>query len=186
MCRTPRGGRLPEVILGSMRALPYFLRAQLILEVPFVPSPMNIVHAMLELANPRPGELLVDLGSGDGSILIEAAKNYGCRCIGYEINPVLVFISRKRVAEEGLQGLVTIIHGDILDADIGEADIITAYLSRKAMSILRRKFEREAKEGARIVSHNYPIPGWRARRIMRVRESDGTLHEIFLYQIRRM
>ena len=165
--------------------LPYTFRIQYEVRVPYLPTPLNVVEVMLKLANPKPGELLVDLGSGDGRILIYAAKKYGCYCRGYEINPVLVFLSRRRVYEEGLADRVEIINGDFRDAKIDDADIITAFLSDEAMRILKPKFEREAKDGCRIVSHDFPIPDWRPVRVVEIEGSKAHTHRVYLYVVRK-
>jgi precorrin-6B methylase 2 len=110
---------------------------------------------MLELAQPKRGEVLYDLGSGDGRVLIEVAKEYGVRAIGIEINPILVLISKRKVKKAGLEKTVKIHWGNFFNQNLSDANIIVVYLSKSANRKLEEKFLRELKPGARIVSEAF-------------------------------
>ncbi len=155
--------------------------ARLPFRVPYVPTPEHVVRRMLELANVGPDDVVFDLGCGDGRILIIAAKEFGVKkAIGIEIRPDLVEKARKRVAEEGLEGRVKIYEGDFMDFDISEATVVTLYLLTSANMVLRPKLEAELRPGARIVSHEFEIPGWRPKSVAIV--DDGYIrHRIYLY-----
>ena len=113
---------------------------------------------MLEYAELKPGELVYDLGCGDGRIVIMAAQKFGARGVGIDFNPVLVKEARAKVEFLGLSENVSIIHSDIFNVDLSPADIITMYLTTGANEKVRPKLERELKPGTRIVTHNYTIP----------------------------
>jgi len=143
---------------------------------PYVSSSEEMVKKMLQLADPKPGEVLYDLGSGDGRILIAAAKEYGARAVGVELRKDLVEESRRKVKELGLEDRVVIIHGDAMEVDISEADIITLYLTDSGNEKLKPKLEKNAKPGARIVSNSFRIPGWEP-----VRVSEAGWYKVYLY-----
>ncbi len=150
-------------------------------EAPFLPTPLHVIREMLNLARPKPGEVLVDLGSGDGRVLILAAKEYRCRCVGYEVDPRLVKISEEMIRREGLTDLVGVVRGDLFRANISCADVITIYLSPDAMRRLEPKLRNETKGGTRMVSHDYPIPGWQPIRVKRIDTGGIHVHRIYLY-----
>lgn len=124
---------------------------------PFARSGRRKVNIMFELAEVRPGEVVVDLGSGDGTLVIEAARR-GARAIGVEINPLLVWISRWRARWRNAEDTVVIIRGDIKNYPLRGADVIFLYLMPKGMEQLQNKIVSEAKSGARIVSNSFPLP----------------------------
>jgi precorrin-6B methylase 2 len=126
---------------------------------PYVRSSRSRVRIMLELAAPIPGEVLVDLGSGDGTLLIEAARK-GAYAVGLEINPFLVGYSRWRAKRAGLAHAVTIIKKDMRDYPLHQADIVFLYLWPSTVAILSEKLRGELKPGARVVSNAFALPGW--------------------------
>jgi len=135
---------------------------------------------MLQLCNVKPDELVYDLGAGDGRILFIAAKEFKARAVGIEIRPQLVKQIEDRIIAENLQGRVRIIHGNFFEVDIGDADVVTLYLLTSVNERLRPKLERELKPGARVVSHDFEIPGWKPVKIEVV--NDGwSSHRIYLY-----
>ncbi len=152
-------------------------------EAPYLPTPSYVIEEMLRMAKPKSGELLIDLGCGDGRILILAAKKYKCRCRGYEVDPRLVRLSLKKAKEEGVANLVEVIECDIFEAYISDADIITIYLSPTIMRRIKFKLETEAKEGARIVCHDYPIPGWNPVQIRELPTKGIHIHRLYLYYV---
>jgi len=127
---------------------------------PYLASPMPVVRRMLMLAEVKPGEIVYDLGCGDGRIVITAAKEFGAYGVGIEIRRDLALKAMKAVKEAGLTDRVKIINANFFDIDISEADVVTLYLTTTANMKIKPKLERELKPGARVVSHEYEIPGW--------------------------
>jgi ubiquinone/menaquinone biosynthesis C-methylase UbiE len=134
---------------------------------------------MLELANIKPGEMLIDLGCGDGRILISAVERYKAKAVGVEISPKLVAQATERIQREGLTDQARVIQGDLLQADLTGADVVTIYLESSLNAQLRPRLEKQLKPGARVVSHDYPVPGWKP---VRVDKSDGR-HLVYLYEM---
>ena len=129
--------------------------------VPFVVSPPEVVDRMLRLAEPRPGELLVDLGSGDGRIVIEAAKRYGTRGLGVDIDPALVARARENARRAGVEALAQFEVRDFFETDLRGVNVVTMYLLPEVNQKLMPKLLQDLKPGARIVSHDYEMGGWR-------------------------
>lgn len=149
----------------------------------FVPTPNDVVRRMLAMAELRPGEVLYDLGSGDGRILIEAARSYGSRAVGLEIDPRLVASSREAASAAGLGDLVRIDHADIFEADLSGADVIAAYLPEPLLERLVPKFQ-ALKPGVRIVTHQFRIPEAKTTNTVSfVSEDDGDRHAIHLWRV---
>lgn len=147
----------------------------------FVPTPHDVVASMLKLARIEENDLVYDLGSGDGRIVIAAAKQYGCKAIGVEIDRELVDLSRTLVEEADVEDFVTIQHGDIFDADLSEAEVVAVYLLPKQLDDLRGQFTKLPK-GARIVSHQFKIPGVEPTDSTKVvSNDDGATHDLYLY-----
>jgi SAM-dependent methyltransferase len=127
-------------------------------DVVFVPTPPESVEALLALATPRRGETLVDLGCGDGRILVAAAQRYGCRAFGYDIDPQRVVEARARIAAAGVGDRVRVEQGDLFSVDLSGADIVTLYLLPQLNAKLIPQL-RALRSGARIVSHDFAIAG---------------------------
>ncbi len=151
---------------------------------PFVPSPMEVVDRMLELARVGENDLVYDLGSGDGRIVIRAAKEFGARSVGIELDLGLVEESRVRVRERDLEDKVTIVHGDLLQTDFSSATVVTLYLLVSANDRLRPIMEKTLKPGTRVVAHDMRVPGWKVSREEAVTTSSGMgTHFVYLYRI---
>jgi len=144
----------------------------------YEPTPLPIVDAMLRLAGVQPGEVVFDLGSGDGRIVIMAAEKFGARGVGIEIDEKLVEASSQLVAAKGLQEEVRIIHADAFDVDLGPADVVTLYVAPTIMERLRAHLVRTMRPGTRVVSHQYEIPGWRPERSL---DLEG--YWLYLYRV---
>ena len=123
------------------------------------PTPMSAVGRMLELARLKEDDTLYDLGSGDGRIVIEAARRYGVRGIGIEADPLRVAVSRLIVRLKGVRGLVTIVSGNFFKESIAEATVVTLFLTQKTNRKLRQRLL-ELREGTRIVTYNWTLEGW--------------------------
>ncbi|MDH4066455.1 MAG: class I SAM-dependent methyltransferase, partial [Acidobacteriota bacterium] len=126
----------------------------------FVPSRQSIADAMLALAEVTPTDLVYDLGSGDGRVLILAAQKYGARGVGIEIDPALVARARAVAEEGGVADRVRFIEGDLFTADISQATVVTLYLSTRANRRLLPKLRSELHPGARIVSQQFDLRPW--------------------------
>jgi cyclopropane fatty-acyl-phospholipid synthase-like methyltransferase len=146
----------------------------------FAPTLYAVADEMLKLAGVTAGDVVYDLGSGDGRILMLAAQKYGARGVGIEIDRRLVELSRE-IAREGEVGdRVTFIEGDLFTADISAATIVTLYLSPTVNKRLEAKLRSELRPGTRIVSHQFGIGSWKPDRVVRV-EDDRT--DLFLWTI---
>ena len=128
---------------------------------PYVPSPQSVVADMLRYADVGPGDFLIDLGSGDGRIVLTAAKVFGARGFGVEIKDELVTRSNEAARNEGLAERVKFLKQDLFKTDIAQATVITMYLLPDTVNLLKDKFLSELKPGTRIVSHDYPLTGWK-------------------------
>lgn len=135
---------------------------------PYVPSPQSIVARMLELAGVDGSDFVIDLGSGDGRIVLTAAKVFGARGLGVEIREDLVRQSRQAAARLGVDDQVRFVHQDLFDTDLSGADVVTIYLLPETVNRLKGKLLRELRSGTRVVSHDYPIEGWQPRQVVRL------------------
>jgi hypothetical protein len=127
---------------------------------PYVPSPQSVVADMLRYADVGPNDFLIDLGSGDGRIVLTAAKVFGARGFGVEIKEDLVRRSNEAAQKEGLAERVKFMKQDLFKTDMSQATVITMYLLPDTVNLLKDKFLNELKPGTRIVSHDYPLTGW--------------------------
>ena len=127
-------------------------------DIQFVPTPQEVVDKMLELAEVTKDDLIYDLGCGDGRIVVTAAKKYGCRCVGYDIDPERVIESLENVRNNNVQDLVRIEQKDIFTLDLSDASVITLYLLASLNVKLIPQLEK-LKPGTRIVSHDFDMQG---------------------------
>jgi SAM-dependent methyltransferase len=148
---------------------------------PFVASPPNVVEKMLELAELRKEEVLYDLGCGDARIVMLAAQKYGAKAVGIELDEGRFKDCVSRVKEAKLENRVKIIHGNALDVSVKEADVVTLYLLTSANERLKPNLERDLRPGARVVSHDFSMPGWKPTRTEDLRETWGS-HTIYMYK----
>ena len=150
---------------------------------PFDPTPRDVVERMLNLASVKSGDILYDLGAGDGRVVITAAKKFGIRAVGYEIDPGLVKLARENVKKQRVEHLVEIRQEDFLGADLSSASVVTLYLSYDGNLALRSKLMNELKPGARVVSYAFDMAEWQAKIAERYRDGAGNSHMIYLWQI---
>jgi hypothetical protein len=127
---------------------------------PYVPSPQSVVADMLRYADVGPQDFLIDLGSGDGRIVLTAAKLFGARGFGVEIKEQLVKKANEDAQREGIADRVKFIKQDLFKTDLSQATVITMYLLPDTVNLLKDKFLSELRPGTRIVSHDYPLTGW--------------------------
>jgi len=155
---------------------------------PFITTPDDVVERMLALAGTAADDFVIDLGSGDGRIVIAAAKQFGARGLGVEIDSRLVAQSRENARRAGVAGRVTFEEGDVLRADLGRATVVTLYLLPFLMDKLEPKLLQELRPGTRIVSHAFPMPGWKpdrkaTMRIAQRHQGQGDESRIFLWLV---
>ena len=131
-------------------------------DVRFVATPPEVVDAMLTAARVTSADIVYDLGSGDGRIVIAAAKKYGARGVGIEINPQLVAESNASARAAGVSHLVQFIQGDLFTADFSAATVVALYLSPSLNERIKPRLLRELRPGTRVVSHVYDMLGWKA------------------------
>jgi SAM-dependent methyltransferase len=136
---------------------------------PFITTPPDVVEEMLRFAGTGPSDLVVDLGSGDGRIVIAAARTFGARGLGIELEGPLVRKSRAAAAAAGVAERTTFVEGDVLLADISQASVVTIYLLPGLINRLQPRFLGELKPGTRVVSHAFAMTGWRPDRTEAVR-----------------
>jgi len=150
---------------------------------PYYPTPEIIVEKMLDLGGLKPGEKMFDLGSGDGRIVITAARKYKARATGVEFDPSLVKQSSERIKELGLQNTANIILGDLLLQDYSSADLITVYLLPVGNGKVTPMLEKQLKKGARIVAHDFEFTAWNPVKIVDIDDDgEGRSHRLYLYQ----
>jgi ubiquinone/menaquinone biosynthesis C-methylase UbiE len=138
-------------------------------DVIYVPTPQAVVDAMLQEVGVKPSDVVYDLGSGDGRIVITAAKKYGARGVGIEIDPALVKQATKNAEAAGVSGRVRFVTQNLFTANISEASVVTLYLLQSINERLRPKLVRELKPGTRVVSHVFNMgPEWPAERTLSV------------------
>jgi outer membrane protein assembly factor BamB len=149
----------------------------------FVPTPADVVTKMLELAGVKEGDVVYDLGSGDGRIVLTAANSFGCKAIGVELNEELVKLSRQRARAAGAEKLVTFEHADLFEADFSAASVVTLYILPAMSQKLIPKLAK-LKPGSRLVSHAFPIPGLVPERVIRVTsQEDDVERPVYLYTV---
>lgn len=136
-------------------------RTAKLLEVPYVPTENSVVDAMLKLAGVKSTDVVYDLGCGDGRIIVRAAKNYGARGVGVDIDPVRIQQARENAKRNMVEDLVRFEENDLFDADIRAATIVTLYLLPNVNVRLRPKLLRDLKPGTRIVSHSFDMGDWK-------------------------
>jgi len=146
---------------------------------PFVQTPLEVAKKMLELSGLKNGELLYDLGCGDGRLIILAAKDIGAKSKGIDLREDLIERAKTEIKRLNLEDKVTIMRANFFDVDISDADVVTLYLTSSANERLKPKFEKELKQGCRVISHDFKVPGWKPQNVY-----DELLgHTIYTYRI---
>jgi protein-L-isoaspartate O-methyltransferase len=149
--------------------------------VPYVPTPPDVVEKMLEVAKVTSDDVVYDLGSGDGRIVIAAAQKFGARAVGVELDPNLYKQSSDRIKELGLEGRAQILHENLFNVNVRHATVVTLFLLTSVNQKLRPMLEKQLRPGARIVSHDFQIPGWEPEQTIEVVSKSGSTHKIYLY-----
>ncbi len=150
-------------------------------DVIFVPTPQDVVEKMLELAEVTKDDVVYDLGCGDGRIVVTAAKKYGCKAIGIDIDPKRVKESLERVKKNKVENLVTIKEGDIFKEDLSSASVVTLYLLPSLNVKLIPQLQK-LKPGSRIVSHSFDMAGVKPEKVVEYEAKDGITRTIYLWR----
>jgi len=150
---------------------------------PFDPTPQEVVQRILVVAGIKPGDVLYDLGSGDGRIAITAAKKYGIKAVGFEIDPGLVKLARENARKQGMEKLVEFRQQDFLSVNLAPASVVTLYLSNDGNLTLRPQLMQQLKPGARVVSYTFDMAEWQPKIAETYRDAGGDHHQIYLWQI---
>lgn len=158
-------------------------RADAVDLAPWVPTPQPVVDRMLELAELTGKDVLYDIGCGDGRIVITAARRYGTRGVGVDIDPEMIKASERNAAAAGLERQVRFIAMDATKADFTEATVVSLYLLPESNALMRPLLEAQLRPKSRVVCHNYAIPGWEDKEVRTetVEDENGEDHYIYLY-----
>ena len=151
-------------------------------DVVYVPTPQEVVDKMLELARVKKDDLVYDLGCGDGRIVVTAAKKYGCKAVGFDIDPERVKESLENVRKNKVGGLVRIKQEDMFTLDLSKANVITLYLLPSLNVKLIPQLEK-LKPGSRIVSHAFDMRGVKPKRVVQVPTSDSGTRTVYLWTV---
>jgi SAM-dependent methyltransferase len=143
---------------------------------PWFPTPVATGHKMLSLAGVRPGEVVYDLGSGDGRLLFAAARRFGARAVGIELDPFRYLWTQILITLLGMRGQVRVRWGDLFGQDLSQADVVTVYLLPAANARLMIKLRQELRPGARVVCYKFFFPGWRP-------VSTDEENQLYLYRV---
>jgi len=151
---------------------------------PFVPTPAIVVDKMLEMALVNKNDIVYDLGCGDGRIIITAAKQYGAKGVGIDLDKKLIEEARQKAKAAGVAGRIEFRLEDVTKSDLSQATVVTIYLLTESNELLRPLLEDQLRSGTRVVSHNYDIPGWKGKEInyVMLKTDDGEEHTIYLYR----
>jgi tRNA G37 N-methylase Trm5 len=150
---------------------------------PYVPTPQDVVERMLTLAQVGKGDVVVDLGSGDGRLVVTAAKQFGARGIGIDIDPARIAEGRANATRAGVEGLVEFREQDALQADVSQATVVTLYLLSSSNVKLRPRLLSQLKPGARVVSHQFGMGDWAPEKVETFTDSNGTSRTLYLWTV---
>ena len=156
------------------------------IDVPYVPTTEEAVKAMLKLAGVKQSDVVYDLGCGDGRIVIAAAKEYGARGVGIDINPERIQEAQANAKKAGVEKLVRFEENDLFDADIHEATVVTLFLLESVNLRLRPKLLKDLKPGTRIVSNTFEMGDWKADKefnLPNVRDGEALSRNLFLWVV---
>jgi Mycolic acid cyclopropane synthetase len=151
--------------------------------VPYVPTPQEVVERMLEMAQVKKGDVVYDLGSGDGRIVITAAQKYGVRAIGFEIDPERIKESRENIKKAGVGNLVEIRQQDIRTVDLAPASVLTMYLLPEVNLMIRPNIWKQMKPGSRVVSHDFDMAEWKPLKTEHIKDGHSWDHTLYLWHV---
>jgi len=151
---------------------------------PYIPTPQIVVEKMLEAGRVKPGDMVYDLGSGDGRVVITAAQKFGARAVGVEILPDLCQKAIDKIKSLGLEDRVSMVEGSALRVDLSPADVVTMFFLTSSNERLKPNLEKYLKPGARVVSNEFPVKGWKSSEVVHVKTGSMD-HVIYVYEIGR-
>ena len=158
--------------------------ARILFEFPYLCSPLEVIDKALEAADMSRDDLFVDLGCGDGTVLLRAAERFRVFSVGFEIDPALVKIARRRAQLAGLKNLIEIIHSDLFTADLSRFNVIYVYPSPLVIEGLSRKIMDECVKGTRVLIHDYPLRNIEPDEVIRISGGPLHTHSIYVYRIK--
>lgn len=151
--------------------------------VPYVPTPQEVVERMLDLAQVKKGDVVYDLGSGDGRIVVTAAKKYGVKAIGFEIDPERIKESAENIKKAGVGDLVEIRQQDIRTVDLSPATVLTMYLLPEVNLMIRPNIWKQMKTGSRVVSHDFDMGDWKPLKTEHIKDGSSWDHTLYLWHV---
>ena len=151
--------------------------------VPYVPTPQEVVERMLDLAQVKKGDVVYDLGSGDGRIVVTAAKKYGVKAIGFEIDPERIKESHENIKKAGVEKLVEIRQQDIRTVDLSPATVLTMYLLPEVNLMIRPNIWKQMKPGSRVVSHDFDMCDWKPLKTENIKDGSSWDHTLYLWHV---
>jgi ubiquinone/menaquinone biosynthesis C-methylase UbiE len=178
---------VPIALAVVLSAFPAFSQKFGVAEnlAPYIPTPQILVERMLEAGHVKAGDTVYDLGSGDGRIVITAAQKFGAKAVGVEIRADLCRIATEKIKSLGLDDRVRMVQGSALHVDLSPADVVTMYLLTSSNELLKPSLEKYLKPGARVVSNQFPIKGWRPLETVHMTTGSAMQHTIYVYEIGR-
>lgn len=150
---------------------------------PYVPTPLAVAERMLALAGAGPDDHVIDLGCGDGRVVIAAANTFGAQGVGIDRDAALISQAKAQAAAAGAGERATFVCGDLFEADLAQATIVCLYLLPSFYAPVRARLLRQARPGTRVVSHDYVFPGWPPRRTLLLRTGLASISQIYLWQL---
>jgi predicted RNA methylase len=149
---------------------------------PYIPTPQLIVEKMLQAGHVTAGDVVYDLGSGDGRVVITAAQKFGAKAVGVEIRPDLVEMAEARIKSLGLEDRVKMLHDSALRVDFSGASVVTMCLLTSSNERLKPNLQRYLKPGSRVVSNEFPIKGWKPVEVVHIKTGRMD-HSVFVYEV---
>ena len=179
-CRNFSTSRYNPGMLTAAIALFALVSTQVrIPDVPFLATPDDVVDRMLDMAKVGPGDVVYDLGCGDGRIVIAAARKFGARGVGVDINPVRIAEANENARKAGVENLVTFRVQDVMETDVSEATVVALYMLAEINVKLRPRLTIQLRPGARIVSHTFGIGDWEPEQVVTFKDKMGTMRTLY-------
>ena len=150
---------------------------------PYYHTPEYLIDFKLELAELEKGNVLIDLGCGNGKVMIRAVQQYGVKAIGYETLPEALSDAQKNINEAGLVEHIQLMNQDYRQADVSQADALVLYHGRNSLSMITQSLEGQFKPGTVIITHDFNIPGWQEERLFHYESPRGLPNEVYKYRV---
>ena len=171
-----------KTLTFALTAVSLFAQKEADKLAPYFPTPPSVVEKMLRFGELKSGEKMFDLGSGDGRIVLMAAKKFGADATGVEIDEALYKQSSAEIKRQNLSNSARIIHGDVTRQDYSSAHLLTVYLLPNSNTKIRPMLEKQLKKGTRVVAHDFEFSGWTPVKTEHLEDEEGRSHSIFLYR----